>query len=119
MSRSQEHAIAGNAQSEHGGPAVDLRALDPRIQLGRENCEAKTDEDALQYIALHSSRAQISKEEQPNDEKGAYYADEYYKISVGSTHILILHLIVNHLDPATVEFSYDGPRRVVIFYRGL
>jgi len=58
--------------------------------LGRDERKAEADEEALQYIALHGSRAQVGKEEQPDDEIGAYHADECRPKSVCFAHIICL-----------------------------
>ena len=52
---SQQHAVAGLAQSEHGDPAVDFFGFDPRINLGRDKRQPEADERALDQITTHSS----------------------------------------------------------------
>ena len=43
------------AQAEHGDPAVDLRGLDPRVDLGRNKRQPEADERALDQVTTHSS----------------------------------------------------------------
>ncbi len=52
---SEQKAIAGLAASEHCGPAVDLRGLDPRVDLGCDKRQPKTDEEALNHVITHIS----------------------------------------------------------------
>jgi len=78
---SQEHAVAGLAQSEHGDPAVDLRGFDPRVNLGRDKRQPIADERALDQVTAQSSC--LGKEDQTDDEIDTYQADERCQISGG------------------------------------
>ena len=90
MRGSQQHAVAGLAQSVHGDPAVDLLGFDPRVNLGRHERQPGADEDALDHIIPHSS--DMGKGEQTDEEIDAYRPDECRQVSGGFAHNLILSL---------------------------
>jgi len=48
-----EDAVAGEAASEDGGPAVDPRRLDPREDLDRDDPQPGADEEALHQVVPH------------------------------------------------------------------
>jgi hypothetical protein len=76
---SQQHAVAGLTQSEHGDPAVDLPGLDPGVDLGRDERQPKANEEALDHIIPHSSY--LGKGEQTDEEIDAYHPDECRPVS--------------------------------------
>src|SRR5512143_1766691 len=90
MCGSQQHAVAGLAQSEHGDPAIDPGGLDPGINLGRDKRQPGADEDALDHIIPHSSY--LGKGEQTDEEKDANRPDDCRPVSHYSAHIFILTL---------------------------
>ncbi len=121
---SQEHAVAGLAASVHGNPAVDLRAFDAAVRLGRDKRQPEADEDPLHHIALHGSRTQIGKEEQADDEIPAYHADDCYEVPIESAHVVIILLlaqrhelyllrkIIGSRQVAVAVHQHAGPYRV-------
>ena len=97
MRGSQQHAVAGLAQSEHGDPAVDLRGLDPGVNLGRDKRQPEADEDALDHIIPHSSWT--GKGDQTDEEIDAYRPDECRQVSGCLVHFIILSLSVQRHIP--------------------
>ena len=75
--------LPGHAESEHRSPAIDPHALDSRVYLGRGKGQSDADEDALNYVATHGSRA--LKEQQVDDENDAHGADERRSIFAAHT----------------------------------
>ena len=92
MRGSQEHAVAGIAQSEHGDPAVNLFGFDPRVNLGRDKRQPEADERALDQVTTHSSWT--GEEDYPGDEIDAYSANEYRQVSVCFAHVFFIFFLV-------------------------
>ena len=90
MCGSQEHAVAGLAQSEHGDPAVDFFGFDPGVNLGRDKRQSEADECALDQVT--TQRSWLGEEDYTDDEIDAYQAGECCQISgCCSVHIFLFY----------------------------